>query len=187
MRLGPSSPLKCKHNPRVLCPDFGTATDVHSFARAPLLLSRWFVLDNTTLHTRTSMLIRYLISPNIMTSRRSRSTLSPVTRSTLQRAVFTSAVTPKYDFRHLPNLSPDTSDPWHCRSSASPHQKTSPSSCNARTRARSHGPRCTAGCTRRVSLKRLPRSAPAVRSSTSEGWPVWTWPPSSRRGIRRNK
>ena len=45
--------------------------------------------------------------------------------------------------------------------------RPSPSSCSARTPARSPGPSSSVACTRRVSLRRLPRSAPAALSSTS--------------------
>ena len=68
---------------------------------------------------------------------------------------------------------------WHVRSSASLHQKTSPLRKNLRKVAwtqvyrRMHN---------KALLRRLPSSALVVPSCTSEVLPVWTWPPSSRRG-----
>lgn len=53
------------------------------------------------------------------------------------------------------------------RPSDSSHPRASPSFCSERTHERSHGPSSAAECTRRVSLRRLPRSALAGPSSTS--------------------
>merc|ERR1711964_909552 len=70
---------------------------------------------------------------------------SPARRSTLERASSTSAVIP--------------------RSSASRMERPNPSSSNARTPAELPGLSCSADNTRRVSLRKLPRSDPAVPSS----------------------
>merc|ERR1711977_67330 len=73
---------------------------------------------------------------------------SPARRSTLERASSTSAVIP--------------------RSSASRMERPNPSSSNARTPAELPGLSCSADNTRRVSLRKLPRSDPAVPSKKAE-------------------
>ena len=58
------------------------------------------------------------------------------------------------------------------------------SSCSARTPVRSPGLKCTVACTRRVSLKKLPRSAHERPSSTSVVSSVLTSPPLLPGGVR---
>ncbi|KAF9117949.1 hypothetical protein BG015_006808, partial [Linnemannia schmuckeri] len=60
------------------------------------------------------------------------------------------------------STSVSTTDP-----SVSSTVRPSPFSCSARTPVRSPGPFSSVACTRRVSLRRSPRSALAVPSSTS--------------------
>jgi hypothetical protein len=64
------------------------------------------------------------------------------------------------DARPMPApLLQDREDRTHARLSASLARRASLSSSSARTPARSPGPRSTAACTRRASLRRSPRSA----------------------------
>lgn len=73
------------------------------------------------------------------------------------------------------------------RSSGSRTARMSPSSCNAKTRARSRGHRCTAECTRRVSLRRSRRSVLAGQWSTSAVLSVRTSAPSPRSATRPSR
>lgn len=70
------------------------------------------------------------------------------------------------------------------RSSASPAPRTLPSSSNAKTLVKSPGHRCIVACTKRVSLRKSPRSVHAELSSTNVVSSVLTLPPLPPSGTK---